>query len=651
MASPPPRRNVSTRPHRQHLSPLQVLLQMGFPKHRAEKALAATGDRGVQLAADWLLAHVNDPTLDDSTPREYILYLCPTGPLLEQLQSFFLQSMLQCNRNGAHNYLPHITLCSFFQAPDDAVSHLTRALQHVVEKLRPELPDHIRLEHYTSPTFLGLFVAEEHNDPLKKVAVHFMREVSEFSIQVEPYLKALHITLAYQFQPDQCSQLEKLGQDIDCTAAACWELRLYSRDTRIKGCEVHKVLYSHVAKEPDELELLIGDYVYVGGEQLGTSPDGWIEGTSWLTGCTGFLPKNYIERTAESDAWTLHRSITIAKNAFMDGLDSTMLQRRPLNTVQALERSPPPSSNVKEEEKSNTAQVTQESKDESIYENLSAIIQRSKTAEAKNPDPRKLFVVRHAERVDFTFGIWIPMAFDETGKYKRTDLNMPVSVPSRRGGFRDFVKDCPLTNIGLHQASLVGNALSDNDVKFTHAFSSPALRCIQTCHNIIKAIGQIETVPICVEPGLFEWLAWYQDGMPTWMSIDEMLEAGYNIKGDYKPVVAAQELMHKKETSEQYYMRSFYVSQALLNHSFPDSDHRGNVLFVGHAATLDTCTRQLTRKNPRTAGDLIQIVQRIPYCSVAVAEESPNGAWTLVAPPVPALTHSSNGRYDWRCML
>ncbi|KAH7951226.1 hypothetical protein HPB52_006971 [Rhipicephalus sanguineus] len=308
-----------------------------------------------------LLAHVNDPTLDDSTPREYILYLCPVGPLLEQLQKFSLQSMLQCGRNGAHNYLPHITLCSFFQAPDDAIGHLSRALQHVVEKLKPELPESIKLEHYTSQTFLGLFVAEEHNDALKKLAVYFMREVSEFSIQVEPYLKALHITLAYQFQLEHYATLEKLSQAINTNTAACWELRLYSRDTRIKGCEVHKVLYSHVPKEPDELELLIGDFVYVSGEHLGAATDGWVEGTSWLTGATGFLPKNYIERTAESDAWTLHRSITIVKDVFIDGLDDGVLQRRP--AVAAAQAPPSPQAADREEK------VTTPPK-EIIYENL-----------------------------------------------------------------------------------------------------------------------------------------------------------------------------------------------------------------------------------------------------------------------------------------
>ena len=67
------------------------------------------------------------------------------------------------------------------------------------------------------------------------------------------------------------------------------------------------MLYAHVPREPDELELVVGDYVYVSRESLQSSPDGWVEATSWLTGQSGHLPLNYIPPRAESDSWTLHR--------------------------------------------------------------------------------------------------------------------------------------------------------------------------------------------------------------------------------------------------------------------------------------------------------------------------------------------------------
>lgn len=62
-----------------------------------------------------LLQHVYDPTLEQSTPREYVVYVCPGGELGAQLDEFYDASLLQCGWNGSHKLFPHVTLCQFFK--------------------------------------------------------------------------------------------------------------------------------------------------------------------------------------------------------------------------------------------------------------------------------------------------------------------------------------------------------------------------------------------------------------------------------------------------------------------------------------------------------------------------------------------------------
>ena len=84
-----------------------------------------------------------------------------------------------------------------------------------------------------------------------------------------------------------------------------------------------------------------------------------------------------------------------------------------------------------------------------------------------------------------------------------------------------FTRDCPLTLVGCLQAKLVGEAMKESGISIHHVFCSPSLRCVGKCDSeqsidlCVQGLGVAEKLKINIEPSLFEWLAWYQDEMPS----------------------------------------------------------------------------------------------------------------------------------------
>lgn len=63
-----------------------------------------------------------------------------------------------------------------------------------------------------------------------------------------------------------------------------------------------------------------------------------------------------------------------------------------------------------------------------------------------------------------------------------------------------------------------------------------------------------------VEPGLFEWMAWFRDFMPTFMTGEELRENGFNVDPNYTTFLGL-----KDEEVDEFYERSYILIQHLLS--------------------------------------------------------------------------------------
>uniref|UniRef100_UPI00398F4B0C ubiquitin-associated and SH3 domain-containing protein B-like isoform X2 n=1 Tax=Pristiophorus japonicus TaxID=55135 RepID=UPI00398F4B0C len=669
-----PRKNRQNRSGTvKHGSTLEVFLSMGFPKARA------------------LFSHVDDPFLDDPLPREYVLYLRPTGPLANKLFEYWHQSRQVCGKNKAHNIFPHITLCQFFMCEDSKVEGLCEALQNTVSRWKETFPLPLSLELYTSSNFIGLFVEEESAEIIKKFAADFAAEAtSKADVRVEPHKKQLHVTLAYHFQPSHLTALEKLARGVDLKLGCDWVAAVYSRDIRFANHETLRVMYPYTPQNDDELELVQGDFIFMSSIEQSSTSEGWIYGTSLATGCSGLLPENYIAKADECDTWVFHGSnsfltaIAPAGASLCDGAYRRRLQE---------EQGPG-------EALSLPANV--------ICQPMPMVSKTSRSG----PQKRDLYVCRHGERMDVVFGKhWLSRCFDTKGNYIRSNLNMPPVLPQRSGGYRDYEKDAPITVFGCTQARLVGEALLESKSPIDYVYCSPSLRCVQTAFHILRGLQQETQIKVRVEPGLFEWTKWVSGNtLPAWMSAEELAAANLGTDTAYRPHLQASKLVIS-EPYETYISRSCQVMRdilaeckikgkeicclypvwpicnsrstamwltlncpltspsetlshtkplqrsitalrAYLHHTDCSSSRSNNVLIVAHASSLEACTRQLQGLSARNSKDFVQVVRKIPYLGFCACEELEDaGIWQLVDPPILPLTHGPNHSFSWREIL
>ncbi|CAH8516453.1 unnamed protein product [Heterobilharzia americana] len=262
---------------------------------------------------------------------------------------------------------------------------------------------------------------------------------------------------------------------------------------------------------------------------------------------------------------------------------------------------------------------------------------------------RQMYVMRHAERLDISFGhAWVTQCFDHRGVYRRFNLNLPPWLPPRSDCL-EYILDSPITQVGLFVSAETGRALADAGVYFTACYCSPAFRCVQTACELLRAMGRSD-LAVRIEPHLFEWYGWYVGGCaPKMMTVDQLKNAGYNVDTSYKPLSAFSEKdIH--ESIQGYFNRTAVLVKRILNvHKSKDTC----LLIVAHASSLDTCTRHLVYhglKSNLSADEFQHRTSIVPYCGLLLAQE--DRRWKLVDPPVPNVcSYARNSDFDWKQLL
>lgn len=162
--------------------------------------------------------------------RTLIVYACPLGDLARQLDRYFAISRAICGPNAAHDYMPHCTLTGFFHDDYAAIDRYAAALEAALGRARgsrPAAPLEVASIELGAE-FHGLLLRGEW---LKQMIADFAGTVDSPTRRDKLRLKDwLHLSLAYQFPPEQAEALTGLAREfVDVAAPASWELRLYER--------------------------------------------------------------------------------------------------------------------------------------------------------------------------------------------------------------------------------------------------------------------------------------------------------------------------------------------------------------------------------------------------------------------------------------
>jgi ubiquitin-associated SH3 domain-containing protein len=161
---------------------------------------------------------------------ELILYVCPSGPLADQIERYFDVAKRAFSWNPANGYMPHCTLTGFFHDTEGAIPAYLSAIDRAVNYSRLTMPAPVLkvTGFFFREDFHGLTLS---SDWLLGFAAEFA-VIAPFATRKDKLrLKHwLHLSLAYQFPESEHQQRMELARRMVIPESpVSWHLRFYQR--------------------------------------------------------------------------------------------------------------------------------------------------------------------------------------------------------------------------------------------------------------------------------------------------------------------------------------------------------------------------------------------------------------------------------------
>ena len=112
---------------------------------------------------------------------------------------------------------------------------------------------------------------------------------------------------------------------------------------------------------------------------------------------------------------------------------------------------------------------------------------------------------------------------------------------------------------------------------------------------------------------------------------------------NYRPLLPLERLQ-PDESYTDYYQRSFNVAKYFTN---IHQNEGANILVVGHAGTLEVCTRQISGYPVRPYIEFNATIRKVPYLGISLLEkEAQSHMFEIQQPVITPISHTSNFNFD-----